>query len=78
MQLARPFGPQQLNRPHADAQVLVNTFAVKVVGHAGQFDFAVQRLVAHAQQGAVRHAKPEAIGSYRGAFHVKRHGAALV
>jgi hypothetical protein len=37
MQLARPFSPQQLNRPHAVAQVLVYRLAVKVVGHAGQF-----------------------------------------
>ena len=67
MQLARPFSPQQLNRPHADAQVLVNPLAVKVVGYAGEFDFAMQGLVAHTQQGAVGHAKPEAVGAYRGA-----------
>ena len=53
MQLARPFSPHQLNRPHANAQMLVYPFAVKVVHHAGPFDFAVQRLVAHAQQCAV-------------------------
>jgi hypothetical protein len=39
MQLARPFSPQQIYRPHANAQVLVNPFAVKVVRHAGQLDF---------------------------------------
>ena len=70
MQLARSFSPQQLNRPHADAQMLVYPLAVKVVGHAGEFDFAVQGLVAHAQQGALVHAKAKAVGGYRGAFHV--------
>jgi hypothetical protein len=40
--------------------VLVDALAVKVVGHAGQLDLAVQRLVAHAQQGAVGHAEAEA------------------
>ena len=70
MQLARPLCPQQLNRPHADAQVLVNPLAVKMIGHAGQFDFAVQGLVAHAQQGAEGHPKAKAVGSNRRAFHV--------
>ena len=35
MQLAWAFGAQQINGPHADAQVLVYPFAVKVLGHAG-------------------------------------------
>jgi hypothetical protein len=32
---------QQLDRTYADAQVLVDPFTIKVVGHAGQFDLAV-------------------------------------
>src|SRR5574343_686095 len=35
---------QDVDGPHADAQMLVHTLAVEVVGHAGQFDLAVQRL----------------------------------
>ena len=38
---------------HADAQVLVQAFAVKVVGHAWELDLAVQRFVADAQERAV-------------------------
>ena len=48
-----------------------------MVGHAGQLDLAVQRLVAHAKQGAVGHPKTKAVGGNGGAFHVQRHGAAL-
>ena len=62
-------------RADADAQVLVHALAVEVVGHAGQLDLAVQRLVAHAQQGAVGHAEAKAVGGDGGAFHVQRHGA---
>ena len=69
--------PQDLDRAHADAQVLVDALAVELVGHAGQLDLAVQRLVAHAQQGAVGHAEAEAVGRDGGAFHVERHRAAL-
>jgi hypothetical protein len=44
------FAAQPFHRADADAQVLVHPLAVEVVGHAGQLDLAVQRLVAHAQQ----------------------------
>ena len=68
---------QDLDRAHADAQVLVDALAVEVVGHAGQLDLAVQRLVAHAQQRAVGHAEAEAVGGDGRAFHVERDRAAL-
>ena len=45
VQLVHTFFAQQLNRPHADTQMLVHPLAVKVVRHAGQLDLAVQRLV---------------------------------
>jgi hypothetical protein len=72
-----PARSSSMARPYADAQVLVDALAVEVVGHAGQLDFAVQRLVAHAQQRAVGHAEAEAVGGDGGAFHVQRHRAAL-
>ena len=50
MQLRRPLLAQQLNGAHTNAQVLVDTLSVEVVGHARQFDFAVQGFVAHTQQ----------------------------
>jgi hypothetical protein len=77
VQAARTLLAQQLDGPHADAQVLVDPLAVEVVGHAGQLDLAVQRLVADAQQRAVGHAEAEAVGGNGGAFHVQRHRAAL-
>jgi hypothetical protein len=77
MQLSGPLLAQQLNGAHADAQMLVHALSVKVVGHARQFDFAVQRFVAHTQQRAIGHTKPETVGGNRGAFHVECHGAAL-
>ena len=64
VQLIQPTRAQQLDGAHADAQVLVYAFAVEVVGHAGEFDLAMQRLVAHAQKRAVGHPKAKAIGGY--------------
>ena len=77
VQLLGALGAQQFNGPHADAQVLVYPFTVKVVGHAGQLDLAMQWLVTHTQQGAVRHPKAEPVGGNGGAFHVQGDGAAL-
>ena len=62
VQLLRPLLPQQFDRAHADAQMLIHALAVELVGHAGQLDLAVQRLVAHAEQRAVGNAKAEAVG----------------
>ena len=77
MQLLHTAFAQQFQRPDADAQVLVHTLAVKMIGHTGQLDFAVHRLIAHAQQGAVGHAKAQTVGRNRGAFHVDGDCAAL-
>ena len=77
MQPVQPVGAQQFDGADADQQVLVHALAVEVVGHAGQLDLAVQRLVADAQQRAVGHAEAEAVGGNRRAFHVERHGARL-
>jgi hypothetical protein len=41
MQLFRPLLAQQLDRAHADAQMLIHAFAVELIRHAGQFDLAV-------------------------------------
>ena len=78
MQPVRSALPQDINGAQADAQMLVHALAVEMVGHAGQLDFAMPGLVAHAQKRAIRHPKPEAIGGDGGAFHVERNGSALV
>ena len=57
--------------------MLVYPFAVEVVGHAGQLDFAMQRFVAHTQQGAIRYAESKTSGGNGGAFHIEGYGAAL-
>src|SRR6185436_8155609 len=77
VQALAAFGAQDLDRAHADAQMLIDAFAIELVGHAGQLDLAMQGLVAHAQQGAIRDAEAEAVGGDGGAFHVQRDGAAL-
>ncbi len=77
VQLVDAFGAQQFNGPHPDAKMLINPFAVKMVGHARQLDLAVQWLVADAQQSAIGHPKAETVGGDRGTFHVQRHGATL-
>src|SRR5664280_3748555 len=56
MQLIDSPVAQQFDGPHADAQMLVDPLSIEMVRHAGQLDLAVQRLVADAQQRAVRHA----------------------
>ncbi len=48
VELLGPLRAQQVDRAQADAQVLVDALAVEAVGHAGQLDLAVQRLVADA------------------------------
>lgn len=77
MQLVEPVRAQDLHRLHADLQMLVDLPAIERVGHARQFQLAVQRLVRYAQQRAVRHPEAEAVGCDRRAFHVERDRAAL-
>jgi hypothetical protein len=48
VQLLKPLAAQDVKRANADTQMLVDALAVERVGHAGQLDLAVQRLVAHA------------------------------
>jgi hypothetical protein len=37
-------------------------FVVEVVGHAGEFDFAVQRFVSDAEQSVIGRAKAKTVG----------------
>jgi hypothetical protein len=53
VQLFGPVAAQALQCLQTNAQMLVHPLAVKLVGHAGQLDLTVQRLVAHTQQGSV-------------------------
>ena len=48
MQLRQPVLAQHLHRLHADLQMLIHLRAIKLIGHAGQLQFAMQRLVRHA------------------------------
>ncbi|MNI87957.1 hypothetical protein D3C73_1452040 [compost metagenome] len=71
-------GAQQVDSANADLQMLRDRAFIEAVGLPGQFDFAVQRFVGHAQQGAVRHPETIPLSGDGGAFHVYRHGAAEV
>src|SRR5690606_33925657 len=77
VQPVHPLLAQQLERADPAAQVLLHPLPVEVVGHAGKLDLPVQGLVAHAQQRAVGHAEPEAVGRDRRGLHVERDRAAL-
>lgn len=68
---------QKLNGTHADAQMLINAFTVKVIGHARQFDLSVQWFIAHAQKCAVRHTKAKPVCSDGRTLHIQGNGTAL-
>jgi hypothetical protein len=44
MQPLAALGAQDLDGPHADSQMLVDSFPVELVGHARQLELTVQRL----------------------------------
>jgi hypothetical protein len=50
--------------------MLSDTLAIEFVGHTGKLDFTVKRLVRDAEQGTVRDAEAEAVGSDRRRLHV--------
>ena len=68
---------EDFHRPQADEQVPTDLGAVEFRGHAGEFEFAVQRLVGDAQERSIGDAKAEAVGGDRGAFHVEADGPRL-
>jgi hypothetical protein len=45
VQMVEPFMAQHLDGANADAQMLIDPLAVKLIRHARQFDLAVQRFV---------------------------------
>jgi len=51
--------------------------AVKVAGHAGQLQFAMQRFVRNAEKRAVWHPEAEPVRGNGRAFHIQRDGARL-
>ena len=67
-----------VDRFQANTQMLADALGIEGVGHAGQFDLAMQRLVGDAEQRAVRHAQAETVGRYGRRFHVHRDGTRLV
>src|SRR6476660_6510852 len=76
-QLARmqrlPAHAQEIERLEADLEVLSHRALVEGVGGARQLDLAVQRLVGDAQQRAIGHPQPVAVGGDRAALHVDRN-----
>src|SRR6059058_2223410 len=68
---------ETFERLQADLEMLTDASPVEFAGHAGEFDFAVQRLVGDAQQGAVGDAEAIAVGGNRRGLHVERDGAGL-
>ncbi len=71
-------GAQQVQRSDADLQVLAHRTFVERIRRTRQLDFAVQRLVGYAQQGAVRHTQAITLSGDGAAFHVDRHCARQV
>src|SRR5256885_3732340 len=68
---------EPFERFQADLEMLTDASPVEFAGHAGEFDFAVQRLVGDAQQSAVGNAEAIAVGGNRRGLHVERDGAGL-
>src|SRR4029453_2203945 len=62
---------EPLERLQADLEMLTDASPVEFAGHAGELDFAVQRLVGDAQQGAVGNAEAIAVGGNRRGLHVE-------
>ena len=61
---------QQIERSETDLEMLGHRTLVEGVGGARQLDLAVKGLVRHAEQRALGHAKPVAVGRDRAALHV--------
>ena len=62
----------------ADMQMLGGSIFIKLIGHSGQFDLPVDRLVGYAEKRAVGHAKAKAVGGDGRGFHVHSDSASLV
>ena len=60
-----------------DLQVLADAFAVHDIGHAAQFDFAVDRFVGDHEKRAVGDAKAEPVAGDGGRLHVDGDGTRL-
>mgnify|MGYP003694090083 CR=1 FL=1 len=56
---------EPFERLQADLEMLTDASPVEFAGHAGELDFAVQRLVGDAQQSAVGDAEAIAVGGNR-------------
>src|SRR3954447_12813929 len=62
---------EPLERLQADLEMLTDASPVEFAGHAGELDFAVQRLVGDAQQSPVGDAEAVAVGGNRRGLHVE-------
>ena len=62
---------------HADLEVLGDLVLVELRGHAGELELALERLVGHAEEGAVGHPQAKAVGRDRRRLHVEGDGARL-
>src|SRR5579871_2636958 len=77
MQSFRLLMLEAFERLHADLEMLADTLAIKLAGHPCELDFAVQRFVRDAEQGAVGNAETIAVGGNRRGLHVERNRARL-
>src|SRR6185295_17729707 len=68
---------EPFERLQADLEMLTDAPPVEFAGHAGELDFAVQRLVGDAQQSAVGDAEAIAVGGDCRRLHVERDSAGL-
>ena len=72
------FRAQELNGAKADFEMLGDARLIKGVGHAGEFDLAMERAIGNAEQRAVGNAVAEPVRGDRRRFHVDRDRSALI
>src|SRR5262249_47029955 len=77
MQACPLLGFELFQRFQADLKMLSDPLAIELVGHTGELDFTMERLVRDAEQGAIGHAEAEAVSGDRCRLHIERDSARL-
>src|SRR5215471_16768281 len=77
MQALRFLRLELFQRLQADFQMLADPPPVEFARHGGELDLAMEGFIRYAEQCAVGHAKPEAVGGDGCRLHVECNGARL-
>ena len=64
-----------LQRLQPDLEMLADTPAIEIGGHAGELYFTMEGLIRDAQEGAIRHAEAKSVGGDCCGLHVERDSA---